>query len=108
MNLLAYTAPGGSYPGFVSINREMSGDVTVTVRSAPRERRGVHVCAHARDGGPGRCVPGGPTCNNYCNMAPEKGAMAAHPLACTHVDPGVTSCFTVPAEAWEAMIVRSA
>lgn len=99
-NLFAYTAPGSSYPGFVSINREQNGDVTVTVRAAPTVRQGVYVCAHAKDAGPGRCVAGGPTCNNYCNMAPEKGPMQDSPLPCEHIDAGATVSFTVPKEQW--------
>lgn len=34
-NIFAYTAPGGSYPGYVSINRLDNGDVRVSVRAAP-------------------------------------------------------------------------
>lgn len=99
-NIFAYTAPEGSYPGYVSINRTESGDVEVTVRAVPTVREGAHVCVQARDAGPGRCIPGGPTCNNYCNMAPEKGPMQDHPMPCTHSDPGSQASFVIPAADW--------
>ncbi len=100
MNLFAYTALSGSMPGFVSINRNATGDVEVSVRAAPSVKQGVHVCAQARDAGAGRCVAGGSTCNNYCNMAPENGPMQDHPMPCTHVDAGVHASFVVPAAEW--------
>lgn len=100
-NLFAYTAPGIEMPGYVSINREENGDVSVTVRAEPRVRDGVYVCAHAKDAGPGRCVAGGPTCNNYCNMAPEKGPMQDHPLPCRHVDAGASVTYTIKAADWK-------
>lgn len=34
-NLFAYTEPGASYPGFISVNKEADGSVTITVRSSP-------------------------------------------------------------------------
>lgn len=102
-NLFAYTAPGSGYPGYVSVNREANGDVTVTVRADPTERDGVYICAHAADAGPGRCVAGGPTCNNYCNMAPEKGPMQDAPLPCLHVIEGATVSYTIPAAEWRGI-----
>lgn len=99
MNLFAYTATGGM-PGYLSINRLPTGEVAVTLRSSPTVREGVHVCAYGRDAGPGRCTPGGPTCNNYCNMAPEKGPMQDSPMAATHIDAGVQASLTLPAEQW--------
>ena len=103
-NIFAYTAPEGTYPGYVSINRLESGDVEVTVRAAPTIRDGVHICAYPSDAGPGRCVVGGPTCNNYCNMAPEKGPMAAHPMPCKHVEEGAQASFVIPAEHWHGIL----
>lgn len=100
MNIFAYTALSGSYPGFVSINRDAEGNVTVAVREAPTIREGVHVCANPSDAGPGRCTPGGSTCNNYCNMAPQKGPMQDHPLPATHTIEGKGATFTVPSEEW--------
>jgi hypothetical protein len=101
-NIFAYTAMDPSYPGYVSINRKNNGDVSVSVRAAPETRQGVYVCGFARDAGsPGRCTPGSPNCNNYCNMHPDKSLpMADHPLPCEHVVEGVTAQFTIPADQW--------
>lgn len=100
-NLLAYTAPGSQYPGYVSINRTPEGDIAVTVREAPTVRDGSYVCGFAADKGkPGRCTKGDDRCNNYCNMAPEKGPMQDHPLPCTQVFEGRSVTFTVPASEW--------
>lgn len=103
-NIFAYTAMTGvGYPPYVSFNRLESGDVEVTVRSAPTEYEGCYVCGFKGrdDNEPGRCVPGGPTCNNYCNMAPEKGPMQDHPERCHHVKEGTTVSSVVPAAEWE-------
>lgn len=102
-NLFAYTDVGtAACPGYVSVNRLESGDVEVTVRSASTTYD-AHVCAHAPDAGPGRCTPGGPTCNNYCNMAPQKGPMQDRPLPCTHTEEGGTASFVVPAAEWRRL-----
>lgn len=98
MNIFAYTGVD-QYPGYVSINRMANGDVSVTVREAPTiHEDGVYVCSY--QGGPGRCTPGGSTCNNYCNMAPEKGPMMDRPLPCRQVIEGRTVRFVVPADRW--------
>ena len=100
--ILAYTAPGSSYPGYVSINALENGDLSVTVREAPTVREVVYVCSHRP--GPGQCVAGGPTCNNYCNMAKEKGPMQDHPLPCTHTIEGKSASFVVPADQWGVFV----
>jgi hypothetical protein len=98
-NIFAFTDVSGmSYPGYVSINRLENGDVEISVRSAPKQRNGCYVCSHQP--GPGNCTAGGPTCNNYCNMAPEKGPMQDHPLPCVHTDEGSQASFIVPADEW--------
>lgn len=101
-NVFAFTAPGSEYPGYVSINRTNDGDIAVTVREAPIVRDGVFVCGFkSQKGEPGRCTPGDDRCNNYCNMAPDKGKMQDHPMPCRHVDPGKTATFVVPAADWK-------
>lgn len=102
-NIFAHTTPRGNYPGYVSINRLENGDVAISVREEPTTVEGGHVCAHAKDAGPGRCTPGGPTCNNYCNMAPQKGPMQDHPLPCTHTREGARARFVVPAADWQRL-----
>ena len=100
--LLAHTRAVGSYPSYLNITQD-EADVVVTVREAPIVREGVYVCAHKRDAGPGRCVAGGPTCNNYCNAAPEKGPMQDRPLPCTHTEAGRTVTVRVPASIFAGM-----
>lgn len=100
-NIFAYTAPGADYPGYVSINRLGNGDVSVTVRAAPDgPEEGIRVCRHKADAGPYDCYAGGPHCNNYCNMAPEKGPMQDHPELIEYTTPGVVAEFTIPASDW--------
>jgi hypothetical protein len=95
MTLMAWTKPEGSYPEYFNATRE-GDDFVITVRAAPTRRDGVYVCSHARDAGPGRCVAGGPTCNNYCNLAPEKGPMQRAPLPFAHVTEGATVRIRIP------------
>ena len=102
-NVAAWTAPGAECPEFVNFTQD-GDEVIVTVRAPATRREGAYVCAHARDAGPGRCVPGGPTCNNYCNMAPQKGPMADHPFRCTHVDCGATVSMRLPKAEFDRMI----
>lgn len=100
-NIFAYTAPGTTYPGYVSINRDANGDVSVTVRSAGTgPHKGVRVCRNRADATGWDCYPGGPGCNNYCNMAPQKGPMQDRPESIEYYKEGVTSEFTVPASEW--------
>ena len=93
-----YNPEQPSYPGYVSINRNDTGDVVVSVRAAPYVVDGVYICSHQP--GPGKCVKGGLACNNYCNMAPEKGPMQDSPLPCKQVYEGAQASFTVHAENW--------
>jgi hypothetical protein len=104
MNIFAFTQPGASYPGFLSVNRLPNGDVEIHLRAEPTVSEGRHICAHARDAGPGRCVAGGPTCNNYCNMAPEKGPMQDAPLPATHVTMGSQARLIIPAAEWDRLL----
>lgn len=100
MNLFAYTAPDEAFPGYVSINRMPNGDVVVTVRSAPTTGQGPRICRHGKDAGPYDCTPGGPHCNNYCNMAPEKGPMQDSPETVEWARPGAVVDFVIPAKDW--------
>lgn len=97
MTIFAYTAPGCDYPGYVSFNRTAEGDVSVTVREAPTEVDGSRVCGVT-------CRPGGEHCNNYCNMAPEKGPMQDHPQRHKFWREGKSSTFVVPASEWSLEI----
>ena len=92
MSIFAFTdCSGVSYPGYVSINLDAKGDVTVSVRAAPTVIEGVFLC----------CTPGDARCNNYCNMAPSKGPMQDHPSPCVQTIEGNCASFTVPAAEWK-------
>ena len=99
-NIFAYTAPGAGFPGYVSINRLENGDVEVTVREAGTVHEGINICRSERNDMPGNCYPGGPTCNNYCNRAPEKGPIQDRAAPCVYNKPGGTASFIIPAEKW--------
>lgn len=98
MNIFAYTASDKLYPGYVSINREPNGDLTVTVREAPTIKAGVRVCG--RD-----CIPLGPFCNNYCNHDKSR-PIADRPEETEHVIDGTTASFSIPAVDWPGMVGR--
>lgn len=99
----AYTAPGVNYPPF--FNASVDGDeVVVTVRAPGTVREGVYVCANPRDAGqPGRCSPGDAFCNNYCNMAPQKGPMQDSPLRCTNHIEGACAQMRMPLAEFQAI-----
>lgn len=97
-NVHAYTAPGGSYPEYISVNETDDQDLfTISIRSKPTiNENGSFICGFAKDKGQlGRCTPGDDHCNNYCNMAPEKGKMQDHPKACQQVSEGATALITL-------------
>ena len=96
-NIHAFTALGGSYPEYISVNETDDPNLfTITVRSPPTVEKGAYVCGHARDKGqPGRCTAGDERCNNYCNMAPQKGPMVDHPAPCEHVREGSSAMITL-------------
>lgn len=103
-NIYAFTELG-TYPGYVSINREENGDVSITVRSQPNARIGSRICRQKKDAGPGDCYPGSEHCNNYCNMHPDKSLpMPDHPLKCEQVFEGESATFTMTAADWENLV----
>lgn len=101
----AYTKPGASYPGYVNVKRADDGSVVLTARGDPASRMGAFVCGYPRDKGqPGRCTPGDEACNNYCNLAPEKGPMAAGPLPTTQTFEGATATIVLTEHEWHAIV----
>lgn len=101
----AYTKPGVSYPGYVNITRQDDGSVRLIVRADPETEHGCFICSNARDKGqPGRCTPGDERCNNYCNLAPEKGPMQPHPADCDHMREGVTATLTLSEVEWGEVV----
>lgn len=108
--IAAHTNPGADYPGFINFSREADGSVTVHFRGNPEVRENSsYICGFDRDKGkPGRCTPGDDRCNNYCNMAPEKGKMQEHPAPCRQTIEGKTGTLTLTAEAFAALIAEAA
>jgi hypothetical protein len=105
--IAAHTNPGADYPGYINFTREEDGTVSVHLRGNPSKRDGVYVCSHTADKGkPGRCTPGDERCNNYCNMAPQKGKMQDAPLPCNHTDTGAIETLTLSADAFKALVVE--
>lgn len=100
--ITACTTLAPIYPGYVNFSREDDGSVVVIVRGDPviADDR-AFVCGHATDkGAHGRCTPGDERCNNYCNMAPEKGPMQDHPAPCSQTFEGKTVSVRLSAHEW--------
>jgi hypothetical protein len=63
----AYTKHDPLYPGFINVTEDESS-ITITMRGDPKVVSGSFLCGFAHERGlPGRCTPGDPNCNNYCN-----------------------------------------
>jgi hypothetical protein len=90
----------GSYPGFVNFTRQPDGSVNVCVRGEPTEVEGKRVCGQT-------CLPGGPHCNNYCNLAPGKGPMASSPEKHTYLKEGVMAVVRLSAEDWAKLLEQA-
>lgn len=103
--IVAHTNADSEYPGYINFTREVDGGVTVYFRGDPSKRDGCYVCGYARERGqPGRCTPGDDRCNNYCNMAPEKGPMQDSPLPCTQILEGATATLKLSGADFEAFL----
>lgn len=90
-NLAALTKPGGMYPGFISINKQDDGSVTIDVREIAKEYEGVKVCGH-------QCKPGGHGCNGYCEGKSDK------PEPHHHVKEGAQVRITLTEEEWQSIL----
>lgn len=100
----AYTKPGGSYPGYINASRD--GDrIVLTVRGDPSRHDAAFICGNAQDKGQlGRCTPGDDNCNNYCNLAPEKGPMQDRPKPCVQVVEAKTVTLSLSADEFHAVL----
>jgi hypothetical protein len=78
------------YPQFVNFSVE-GDEVVISVRAKQTEVDGVRICGQT-------CQPGGFGCNNYCNMAPDKGPMADKPEDFTHHNVGAQAEMRLPRE----------
>lgn len=107
--IAAHTNLDPTYPGYVNFTRNDDGTVTVIVRGDPKKIDAGYICGYALDKGyPGRCTPGDDRCNNYCNMAPEKGPMQPHPAPCVQTHCGPEASVKLPADAFAALIAGAA
>lgn len=99
--IAAHTKADPSFPGFVNVSAMSDGTVAIVMRTDPHVSKGIFICGHRTERGmPGRCTPGDENCNNYCNMAKEKGAMQDAPKPCDVLRVGVTTRLVLSAEAW--------
>jgi hypothetical protein len=104
--IAAHTTFAPRYPGYVNVSRE-DGDVIITVRGDPIVRDAAYICGNPSDGGkPGRCLPGDENCNNYCNMAPEKGPMVDHPKPCVQTFEGKTVSVRLSVDEWTTLALE--
>ncbi|RVC71293.1 hypothetical protein EN759_00320 [Mesorhizobium sp. M00.F.Ca.ET.038.03.1.1] len=107
--IAACTTLAPVYPGYVNFSRNEDGSVDITVRADPKTVSGAYICGYARDKGqPGRCTPGDEHCNNYCNLAAEKGPMQPRPLPCEQTFEGGTAVVKLSAAEWEKLIGEAA
>ena len=89
--LSAYTKLDQIYPGYINYTQESNGTISIYVRGDPKVVDGAYLCGFPKDKGQhGRCTPRDDNCNNYCNMAPNKGPMQDHPKPCKQVICGET------------------
>ncbi|MGN6142412.1 MAG: hypothetical protein ACTHOP_02350 [Mesorhizobium sp.] len=111
MNTLiaAHTTSAPIYPGYINVSRDDSGGVLITTRGDPKVRAGAYICGNPSDRGKhGCCTAGDENCNNYCNMAPQKGPMQDHPAPCTQTFEGETVTVRLSADEWRALAAELA
>lgn len=101
----AYTNIDQIYPGFINVTHLPDGQTRIVVRGDPHTtEKSSFICGFARDKDkPGHCTPGDAHCNNYCNMAPQKGPMQDSSAPCTQVHCGETVSLVIPTKAWNAL-----
>lgn len=101
----AYTKPNANYPGYINASRD--GDrVILTMRGDPTSCDAAYICGLApQDKGQlGRCTPGDEHCNNYCNLAPEKGSMQDQPKPCVQIFEAPTVTLSLSTDEWAAVV----
>jgi len=106
--IAAHTNLDPSYPGYINFTRENDGTVTAILRGDPSKVDGRYVCVDARNKGrPGRCTPGDDRCNNYCNLAPQKGPMQRSPADCSQVREGTFASIKLSGADFDALIAAA-
>lgn len=99
MSEVAHTKGSITFPGFLNLKQD-GEDFILTVRGDPKEYRGIAVCGV-------NCLPGGPLCNNYCNLAPQKGPMQKGPVAMDHVKCGEQVQLRLTREEAQAWLLKA-
>ncbi len=103
--IAACTTLAPLYPGYVNFSRDDDGSVVITIRGDPRIRDGAYICGNPSDRGkPGRCTAGDERCNNYCNMAPQKGPMVDSPAPCSQTFEGKTETVRLTTDEFSAFV----
>lgn len=98
----------GLDPGYINFTREDDGTVSVHLRGNPKTVDGEYVCGYPHDRGkPGRCTPGDQSCNNYCNLAPQKGPMQKSPLPCKQIYSGESATLTLSNADFAALVAEA-
>lgn len=65
----------------ITIHTQTASVAFARVATELERGKRAYICGYETDKGkPGRCTPGDAHCNNYCNMAPEKGSMQSVPV----------------------------
>ena len=101
--IVAYTKLDSIYPGYINIRRTDDG-ILITLRGDPIKRESSYICGYIKDKGKhGRCTPGDEHCNNYCNMAQEKGPMQDIPNECVQVHEGETTTILLKEEEFKEL-----
>lgn len=95
-NLIAITHAVSVYPGFLSINREDDGSVTVHLRGAPLHHDTIRACGKS-------CFPGQAGCNNWCGYDPV-GESPAGPEKLDVISPGEMVSLKIKGSDWDAAI----
>ncbi|MBJ7440559.1 MAG: hypothetical protein JHD35_16235 [Sphingopyxis sp.] len=95
-NLIAITHAVPVYPGYLSINREDDGSVTVHLRGAPLHHDTMRACGKS-------CFPGQAGCNNWCGYNAD-GGRPANPEGIDVISPGETVTLKIKGSDWDAAI----
>lgn len=108
------------YPPYLNVTDCGDGTVRVTLRASPEPKTGSRLCGFGpRDPNymvDRSCWAGGPGCNNYCNMHPDRRTkerpdglpMADLPEPCAWIKCGETIAAVLPKADWDDFVRRAA
>lgn len=106
------------FPPYINATDLGDGTVRVTVRGNPKTSTGPRICrnsARQDEYRVGDCYPGGPGCNNYCNMHPARRTkehpdglpMPDAPEIATFTESGATVSAVILRADWDAFIAAA-